>query len=205
MITLARVDPARIRRTILALGVALVLGIGGGWVWARATDEPADPVDAVLDEPGEYVEPVQGIEPVPQLAGDVLPEASVSNGDGEVISVASFVGEPLVINFWFSTCVPCAKELAEFAEVDAEVGGEVRFIGINPQDSVPVMERFAGERGVTYDLFRDVNAEFQTELGIAFSPYTLFVAPDGTIVDQTGVLDANGLRSRVAGLLEVSS
>ena len=204
MITLARVDLARLRRMTIALCVALVLGIAGGWVWARANDDSVA-VDVVLDQPGEYVEPAEGLEPVPQLAGDPLPDASVSNGDGEVISIASFVGEPLVINFWFSTCVPCAKELADFAEVDAETGGEVRFIGVNPQDSVPVMERFAGERGVTYDLFRDVNAEFQTELGIAFSPYTLFVAPDGTIVDQTGVLDAAGLRTRVARLLELSS
>ena len=64
------------------------------------------------------------------------------------------------------------------------------------------MERFAGERGVEYELFRDEAAELQTALGITFFPYTVFVTSSGEIVDQTGVLDADGLREKIDALLE---
>ena len=48
------------------------------------------------------------------------------------------------------------------------------------------MERFAGERGVEYDLFRDEFAELADAIGATAMPITLFVTSDGTIVEQTG-------------------
>lgn len=192
-----------IRPRLLAasLAIAVVVSLVGGYVWSQSNNDD-DRSDIRLDEPGEVPQPAPPLETIPDFSGDRLPDAVVSDGSGAEVSTASFIGEPLVINFWFSTCIPCERELGDFAEVDAEFGEQVRFIGINPQDSVQVMERFAGERGVTYDLFRDDLVDFQTKLEIAFFPYTLFVASDGTIVEQTGVLDANGLREKVDNLLE---
>ena len=110
------------------------------------------------------------------------------------------LGEPLVVNLWFSTCAPCLKEMPEFAEVDAETD-DVRFVGINLYDPLDVMQRFAAERGVEYDLYRDVDSGFTDAVRAAQFPVTLFVASDGTITSQTGVLDADQLRTRVANLL----
>ena len=107
-----------------------------------------------------------------------------------------------MVNLWYSTCPPCAKELPDFAEVDAETDA-VRFIGVNTLDSLEVMERFAGERGVEYDLFRDEFAELADAIGATAMPVTLFVTSDGTIVEQTGALDADELRAKVADLLAI--
>ena len=111
----------------------------------------------------------------------------------------------MVVNFWFSTCPPCAKELPDFAEVHAEVGDEVRFVGVNTIDSVPVMERFAGERGVQYELYRDEFAELTNGIGAAAFPVTVFVTSDGVIIKQTGVLDADALRDEVDNLRAVEA
>ncbi|MEM1335827.1 MAG: hypothetical protein AAGG08_20460, partial [Actinomycetota bacterium] len=59
----------------------------------------------------------------------------------------------------------------------------------------------AEERGVTYDLFKDDLLELETALDITFHPVTVFVDSNGMIVNQTGVLDADGLRDEVAELL----
>lgn len=136
------------------------------------------------------------------VRGEPLPIVDVGDRDGNVISSASFVGEPLVVNFWFSTCPPCARELPDFAEVHAEVGDQVRFIGINPEDSVQSMERFAGERGVQYELFLDDTREFTDAIGATAFPITLFVTPEGGIVSQTGAIDADELRNEIDQLLE---
>lgn len=189
----------RVRLLVGSLVAALVLGVAGGYVVSRLGDD--DDLDVSLDSPG-VAAPPDTIGTALDLEGSRFPDVEVSDREGAVVSTASFVGEPLVVNFWFSTCPPCERELPDFAEVDAETGDAVRFVGINTADSVQVMERFAGERGVDYDLFRDDAAELQQALDVAFFPYTVFVASDGTIVDQTGVLDADGLRERVDALLE---
>ena len=62
------------------------------------------------------------------------------------------------------------------------------------------MERFAGERGVKYELLRDNYAELADGIGAVAFPITLFVDSDGMIVDQTGPLDEGELRSKVAEL-----
>ena len=129
-----------------------------------------------------------------------LAAVEVTGPDGTTASTTDWVGEPLVINFWYSTCPPCAKELADFADVDDE-RDDVRFIGVNPLDTVDDMIAFAGDRGVEYDLFRDEVAELQTELGIAAFPSTVFVDAGGNVVETTGVLDADELRDHIDDLV----
>lgn len=131
-----------------------------------------------------------------------LPIVEVETADGSIVSTESWIGEPLVVNFWFSTCAPCAVELRDFAEVDAETSDDdVRFIGVNPIDSIETMYDFAAERGVEYDLVRDPRGDLQIELELASFPTTVFVGSDGTVVDQRGVLDADQLRARIEELL----
>jgi hypothetical protein len=60
---------------------------------------------------------------------------------------------------------------------------------------------FAAERGVHYELYRDPDGAYGSEVGIATYPVTLFVAADGTVVRQTGVLDEDELRQYAAELL----
>jgi len=183
---------------VVAVGVFAVTQVG--------SDDQPEP-DAILEDSQDRTIPedVSEIATNAEMAGEPLPEAVVVDAEGAEVSTQSFLGTPTVINFWFSTCIPCERELPDFAEVDAEVGDDVRFIGINTIDPAPVMERFASERGVEYELFQDSFAEFQEGAGIAAFPHTLFVTSDGEIVDQTGVIDADGLREKVAELQEMES
>lgn len=196
----------KINRPRLLIGslVVAVLVIGG-FVLLRASgdDTPAPDVELENSQDREIPPdafPDGGIPVNPDLEGKRLPDAIVVDGDGNEVSSQSFLGQPLVINFWFSTCVPCERELPDFAEVHNEMGDEVRFIGINTTDSGPVMERFASERGVTYELYQDYFVEMVEKVGIAAFPHTLFVTSDGEIVDQTGVIDADRLREKIADL-----
>lgn len=203
VITLASVKN-RPRLLAASLAVALVVSLVGGYVWSRTVaDSGNSEPDAVLDDPQDRTIPSDpfAIEPNDDLAGDRLPIVDIADRDGNDVSTESLLGdEPLVINFWFSSCPPCAKELPEFAEAHAEFGDDVRFIGVNTIDSVPVMERFACERGVTYEQFRDDLAEFTDGIGASNFPVTIFVTSDGTIVEQTGVVDADDLREKITSL-----
>lgn len=191
----------RIRPRLLVASLVVAVAVIGVFVWIQWPDESGgDDVDARLYDPSAVVTyPNDGLGNDP-VAGLVLPEATLSDVDGGDVSTAELLGEPLVVNLWYADCPPCAKELPDFAEVDAETD-DVRFVGVNLRDSVERMEEFAGERGVAYDLLRDEDAAFTDAIGAVAFPVTLFVASDGTIVEQTGALDADQLRARIDDLL----
>lgn len=195
----------RIRPRLLVASLLVAVVVIAIFAWTQQPDgTPGDTsdVDALLTDPGAVVTfPNDGLGNQ-DVAGDPLPDAVLVATDGTDVNLADMVGEPLVINLWYTTCPPCAKELPEFATVDAETD-EVRFIGVNTVDSLEAMERFASERGVEYDLYRDEQAELVDGIGATAFPVTLFVTSDGTIVEQTGALDADELRTKIGNLLAV--
>jgi peroxiredoxin len=190
----------KIRPRLLVGSLLAAVAIIGLVVWIQASGDDDADVDATLEDPQAVITYPNGGLGNDDVRGEPFPDVVLIDTDDNEVTTADLLGEPLVVNLWYSTCPPCAKELPYFAEVDAETDA-VRFIGVNTLDSLEVMERFAGERGVEYDLFRDEFAELGDAIGATAMPVTLFVTSDGTIVEQTGVLDADELRAKIADLL----
>ena len=180
----------------MVLLAAVVISLVGAVIWSRTVaSDDASTIDAVLDTPGEYVEP--GTPTNPPLPVDRLPAIELASPDGQPVVLASD-GRPMVVNLWYSTCPPCARELVDLAAVHADVGDFVRFVGVNPLDSPETMERFAAARNVAYELLRDPESALADELAIVAYPVTLFVGRDGAILERTGPLSADDVRRRIA-------
>ena len=205
---LARVPerPRRLLGPIVLSAGAGVLAVAGVLVVSGVGADDPTPVDGefVLVEPGIYDEPVEGSGLPAEGDAERLPDVAVSDLDGRPVVLADHRGTPMVVNFWFSRCAPCRRELRDFAAVHGEVGDRVRFVGVDPFDTVDAMVAFAVERGVTYELLRDAGdhgARLLTdELGLVAYPVTLFVDADGQIVRRTGELDADELRATISEL-----
>jgi len=189
------------RRVLIAsLGVAVVVSILGGWAISRGDADGVDPEDDItLGTPG--VVQIPSIETNASVAGTQLPTAMLEDNAGNSVSTADLVGQPLVINYWYSTCAPCKKELPDFAAVHADLGDRIRFVGVNPYDTPEVNETFARDRGVQYELLRDPGDSYGSTIGVATAPFTIFVRADGTIARQAGVLDEATLRQYAEELL----
>jgi thiol-disulfide isomerase/thioredoxin len=185
---------ARFRAVVLlaAVGISLI----GAVIWSRTVaSDDTESADAVLDTPGEYLEP--GTPTNPPLPVDLLPAIELRTADGQPAVLASD-GRPMVINLWYSTCAPCERELVELASVEADLGEFVRFVGVNPLDSPETMMEFAAARDVTYELLRDPESTLADGLAIVAYPVTLFVGRDGAILERTGPVDADDVRQRIA-------
>lgn len=180
---------------IAGLATAIVSVVGGVWLAAALDDDPSFDGSFRLEEPGIFEQPLD--EGNPDVSGEVMPDVDLLDSADRTVRLDRYRGAPTVVNVWFANCPPCQRELADFATVHAEVGDRVQFVGVDPFDSVEVMERFAAERGVSYDLLRDPERELAIALEIVAYPVTLFVDADGRILDQTGELDADELRSHI--------
>ena len=172
----------------LVLAAAIVAGCGGS-----------------DDDVIRFGSPDDGIPTAPEVEGDQLPDVTVTSLDGQTMSLRDLAGTPMVVNMWFSSCVPCKKELPDFAEVDAETGDAVRFVGLNLQDTPQRAEQFARDAGVEYEILLDPEQESALELDVAVFPSTLFVDASGRIVDlHQGALTADELREQIAESLAVA-
>lgn len=172
-----RVPPLFIALLAGLAAVALVISIGSN------LGDNDQSTDVVLDEPGEYQQP--GIPTNAPLAGTSLENAVVIDMAGNELDTAALSdGRPMLINFWFSNCQPCKREMPALQQAWASYGDTVRFIGVNTQDSESITRSFASDVGVEYELVRDPDGRFVTANGIATFPTTLFVRADGTIVEQ---------------------
>lgn len=187
-------------RTVLvgSLAVAVVVSLVGGYALSRSDDNgttsPND--DITVTSNGVFVEP--GIAVNKPVQGKALPIVQLVATDGSPVSTSELLGQPLVINVWATSCEACKKEMPALAQMHTEFGDHVRFVGINQFANNDIALAFANDKGVRYELLSDLDGEFVTALGITGLPYTLFVAPDGTIVSQKGIaLDADDLRRTI--------
>ena len=182
-----------IRRHVLALVVVVIAVTGvAGWSLSRQSTD----VDARLTTPGEVPYPQLGTNDA--VVGKAWPDITVLAEGGETVSASTWTGRPLVVNFWYSTCEPCRREMPLLAETARTYSDAVTFIGVNMNDSVEVAREFADRYGVAYELFFDIDGELARELGVATAPVTLFIDPSGVIVDQfAGELEEADLVDRL--------
>lgn len=144
--------------------VALIAALTAGLVVARLTDD-SEPVVGGLTV----------AEQVPNLTFERFDDSRGSFGD--------YRGQPLVVNFWASTCDPCVEEMPDLQRVHTSVGEDVTFLGVNVLDDPEDAAAFAEETGVTYELLRDPDGAIGRAFEVQVLPVTALVAADGTIVD----------------------
>ncbi|HWL44235.1 MAG TPA: TlpA disulfide reductase family protein [Ilumatobacter sp.] len=138
--------------------------------------------------------------------GDAFPDVELTDPAGGPYRSGGLVGTPLVVNFWYSTCPPCRRELPDFAAVHDQLGDQVRFVGINPLDTAEQAQRFAARYGVTYDTLFDRDGNLSEALAVTGFPTTVLADATGTIVYQhTGALTADQLREALADTLDITA
>jgi thiol-disulfide isomerase/thioredoxin len=70
---------------------------------------------------------------------DQLWQAKFTQPDGQVLAMASWRGQPLVVNFWATWCPPCLKEMPEidrFARQFKSTGGRVLGVAVDNPSAV---------------------------------------------------------------------
>lgn len=181
-----------IRRRLVIAAVVLIISAVGGWYLGNSSNS----VDGRLTEPGVVAYPA--ISTNKDLIGSKLPEVELTSLVGSKVLTSTLLGTPLVINFWYSTCEPCRREMPVLAAADAKNKDLIRFIGINMNDSASVAIKFAKTYGVNYELFIEPSGTLISRLAIATAPFTLFVDREGVIVGQVaGELTTETLQAHI--------
>jgi cytochrome c biogenesis protein CcmG, thiol:disulfide interchange protein DsbE len=154
----------------------------------------------LLTSGGKKAETARGARQAP---GFTLP--SLQDGKGS-ISLASFRGTPVLVNFWATWCTPCVQEMPMLEAAHAKWGSKVQFVGIDRQDYKPDALAFAQKTRVTYPLASDPNATLDGAYRLRGMPTSVFIDRDGRIVDQvTGPVTRSQLDDTLKAMTEKAS
>jgi peroxiredoxin len=114
----------------------------------------------------------------------MAPEFTATTLTGSRLSLSSYRGRVVVLNFWGSWCVPCREEapaLAVAAQQYQPAG--VAFVGVDVRDTTASAAAFVRSFGITYPSVSDsssqITLDFTAVVPIAGTPTTL-------VIDRTG-------------------
>ncbi len=126
-------------------------------------------------------------DPEPEQApirGKTAPDIELKNLDGETVTLRSFRGRPIMLNFWATWCGPCRIEIPVFEEVynDPEWAGHgLEILAIDVQESTSQVRQFMEVYTMSFPVFLDSRAMAARIYNIAAFPTTFFIDKDGII------------------------
>ena len=153
-------------RVVRVASVAVVLALLGLLVWDVAHGSGAGIAGKV--DKGQTV------------TAPALRLPTFSSGD---LSLASYRGKVVVVNFWASWCVDCKLEAHALATAERRWSGKnVVFLGIDGHDLGSAAKSYMRRYDVSYPVARDINGSAYKTWGVTGFPETFFVTPTGSVV-----------------------
>ena len=123
-------------------------------------------------------------------SGALAQDITLTDMSGKHVSLDSFKGKPLIINFWATWCPPCRGEMPEFDALDKELkkSGEAVLLAVNLTDgrreTPERVAEFIKETGYGMTVLLDETQEAASFFGVRYIPTTFVLDKDGNLVGQ---------------------
>ena len=166
--------PSR-RSMFLAMG-AVALALGLIWLAPGIGDhaEEASPDGTITEYPGEPDDAQATGKPAPL-------HFTLKDMNGADVTLASFKGKVILLNFWATWCGPCKAEIPSLVELQEQYGNDLVVLGFSVDDPVEKMRPYAEQYKINYRLLVGNGREDVQE---AFGP--LYAIPVSVIIGRDG-------------------
>jgi cytochrome c biogenesis protein CcmG/thiol:disulfide interchange protein DsbE len=135
------------------------------------------------------------------------PDVELGLFDGGTFRLSEVLanGQPVLLNFWASWCVPCRDEAPILEAASKRYRDRVAFVGVDVQDTDSEARAFLRQYGVTYPNGDGNAGAISVAYGLRGVPETYFIATDGRIIRKwNGPLGTAGLEQFLDELLRAS-
>ncbi len=121
--------------------------------------------------------------------------------DGSTIRLEDFEGQPVLLNFWATWCIPCERELPAIADY-VRSPDSLPVLAINLGETADVVAPWLAERGITgIPILLDLDLRVSSSYGIFNIPVTFGLDGEGVVRQQKfGEVTAGDLASFASAL-----
>jgi thiol-disulfide isomerase/thioredoxin len=115
---------------------------------------------------------------------DPAPDFKLTALDGKPITLATFQGKVVLLNFWATWCGPCRAEIPDLVALQERYKGRLQIIGLNVDDEEADIQQYVQETGINYPVAmtsNDVRIQFG---GIPALPTSFVLDTEGRVVQK---------------------
>jgi len=192
----------RIRWAIATLGVialaALTVTTQMPWLTSKHPQ--------MVEQPA--VDASNNSEPVLACPADAKPanlDFTLKDVEGKDVSLQSFKGKVIVLDFWATWCGPCKVEIPRFIEFQQKYGSKgLQIVGISVDDTADKLVPYVKEMGMNYPVLQGLGHDAVQDaygpiLGI---PVSVMISRDGKVcATHTGLTGKDVFEQEIQSLL----
>jgi len=114
----------------------------------------------------------------PQAPGFNLPDEN-----GQLFTLDSFKGKPLIINFWATWCPPCRAELPSMNRAWMKIKDDgIGMLAVNIGEDEDTIFAFTAEQPIDFKILLDKEGQITSSWPVQGLPTTYVVDKDGRLV-----------------------
>lgn len=177
---------------VLILGVLVVMRLTNN---AQSQSEEVQPAESTSQEDVSGVETEVGdnaavdstAEPeVLSVEGDqdgveVAPDFTLTDLEGNSVSLSDYSGTPVLVNFWATWCPPCRSELPLIQRYQDKYGDEFVVLAVDGGETAEDVQSFVDAQGYTMKFLLDPDFAVAELYQVRGFPTSLFIDANGAI------------------------
>lgn len=131
---------------------------------------------------GSYFEKLRIEQPAKVLPA---PDFTLEDLSSKKVSLKSFRGRAVFLNFWATWCVPCRAEMPAMEKLHRELKEQgMEVVAVNFREDEAEVRDFLKELGLTFTVLLDKDGEVSEEYGVWSLPLSYFINRRGEFVGK---------------------
>jgi len=117
--------------------------------------------------------------------GNIAPDFSLEDADGNSVKLSDFRGKVVFLNFWATWCPFCINEIPDIVEAADEIGDEVVVLFVNRGESISASQDYLDNQiglEINHPIIYDMDQQVYRTYGLANA------MPISYIIDEEGVI-----------------
>jgi len=120
--------------------------------------------------------------PVEPLIGKSAPDFSLEDLNGRNVSISSFRGKPILLNFWASWCPYCRKERAHLDTLYKDYSDKnLVIISVSIDRSLETLKAFMGKKSAPFVILYDGQGRVASMFHVAGLPTSFLIDRNGIV------------------------